>query len=130
MDRPRPRRARPQHAAGAPAEETGDYHPLLVAGSYPRGGHETRIVAIGDKDFASNHDLRALYNLDLAVNAVHWAAAREPAITLRPKVAVSGKMQFPIPLQNTFTRFQSLGLLLPELLLIVAALVWARTRSA
>jgi hypothetical protein len=56
--------------------------------------------------------------------------AHEPAITLRPKVAVSGSMQFPIPLQNTFTRFQSLGLLLPELLLIVAALVWARTRTA
>jgi hypothetical protein len=113
-----------------PPEETGDYHPLLVAGSYVRGGRETRIVAIGDRDFASNHDLRALYNLDLAVNAVHWATAREPAITLRPKVAVSGSMQFPIPLQNTFTRFQSLGLLLPELLLIVAALVWARTRTA
>jgi hypothetical protein len=113
-----------------PPEETGDYHPVLVAGSYPRDGREARIVAIGDKDFASNHDLRGLYNLDLAVNAVHWAAAREPAITLRPKVAVSGRMQFPIPLQNTFTRFQSLGLLLPEVLLIVAALVWARTRSA
>jgi len=113
-----------------PADETGDYHPLLVAGSYPRDGRETRIVAIGDKDFASNQNLRGLYNLDLAVNAVHWVAAREPAITLRPKVAVSGRMQFPIPLQNTFTRFQSLGLLLPEALLIVAALVWARTRSA
>jgi hypothetical protein len=45
-------------------------------------------------------------------------------------VAVSGRMQFQIPLQNTFTRFQSIGLLLPELLLIIAALVWARTRSA
>jgi hypothetical protein len=113
-----------------PAEETGDYHNLVVAGSYPRGGRETRIVAFGDTDLASNHDLRALYNLDLVVNAVHWAAAREPAITLRPKVAVSGGMQFPIPVQNTFTRFQSLGLLLPELLLLVAALVWARTRTA
>jgi hypothetical protein len=113
-----------------PPEETGDYHPLLVAGRYQRGERETRIVAIGDADFASNHDLRALYNLDLVMNAIHWAAAREPAITLRPKVAVSGSMQFPIPLQNTFKRFQSLGLLLPELLLIVAALVWARTRTA
>jgi len=113
-----------------PAAETGDYHPLVVAGSYTRGGRETRIVAFGDADFATNHDIRALYNLDLVVNAVHWAAAREPAITLRPKVAVSGSMQFPIPLQNTFKRFQSLGLLLPELLLILAALVWARTRSA
>jgi hypothetical protein len=113
-----------------PPEETGDYHPLLVAGRYERGGREARIVAFGDAHVASNHDVRALFNLDLVVNAVHWAAAHEPAITLRPKVAVSGKMQFPIPIQNTFTRFQSLGLLLPELLLIAGALVWVRTRSA
>jgi hypothetical protein len=113
-----------------PSQETGDYHPLVVAGSYARAGRETRIVAFGDKHLASNRDLRALYNLDLVLNAVHWAAAREAAITLRPKVAVSGRMQFPIPLQNTFTRFQSLGLLLPELLLIVGVIVWARTRTA
>ncbi|MGH7286970.1 MAG: hypothetical protein ACREI8_03010, partial [Myxococcota bacterium] len=113
-----------------PPDETGDYHPLVVAGSYQREGHEARIVVFGDAQLASNHDLRALYNLDLVLNAVHWAAAREPAITIRPKVAVTGGMQFPIPLQNTFTRFQSLGLLLPELLLIAGALVWVRTRSA
>ena len=113
-----------------PPEQTPDYHPLVVAGRYERGGHEVRIVVFGNSSLASNHDLRALYNLDLVVNAVHWAAAREPAITLRPKVAVSGRMQFPIPIQNTFTRFQSLGLLLPELLLIAGALVWVRTRSA
>jgi hypothetical protein len=113
-----------------PPEETGDYHPLLVAGRYERDGREARIVAFGDAHLASNHDLRALFNLDLVVNAVHWAAAHEAAITLRPKVAVSGRMQFPIPVQNTFTRFQSLGLLLPELLLIAGALVWVRTRSA
>ena len=107
-----------------------EVHRAGFTGSYQRGGHETRIVAIGDADLATNHDLRALFNLDLVVNAVHWATAREPAITLRPKVAVSGRMQFPIPLQNTFTRFQSLGLLLPELLLIIAAFVWARTRTA
>jgi len=113
-----------------PPSESGDYHPLVVAGSYQRGGREARIVAFGDAHIAGNHDLRALYNLDLVMNAVHWAAAREPAITIRPKVAVAGRMQFPIPLQNTFTRFQSLGLLLPELLLIAGALVWVRTRSA
>jgi hypothetical protein len=113
-----------------PPGETGDYHPLVVAARYTRDGREARIVAFGDLHIASNHDLRALFNLDLVVNAVHWAAAREPAITLRPKVAVNQKMQFPIPLQNTFTRFQSLGLLLPELLLIGGVLVWVRTRSA
>jgi hypothetical protein len=113
-----------------PPDEAGDYHPLVVAGRYARDGREARIVAFGDAHLASNHDLRALYNLDLVMNAVHWAASREPAITLRPKVAVSGRMQFPIPIQNTFTRFQSLGLLLPELLLIAGVLVWVRTRSA
>ena len=54
---------------------------------YPRAGGERASSRSATSDFASNHDLRALYNLDLAVNAVHWAAAREPEITLRPKVA-------------------------------------------
>jgi len=120
------RKTPPERSAG----ESGDYHPLVVAGSYSRGERETRIAVFGDSNIADNHDLRALYNLDLVMNAVHWAAVREPAITIRPKVAVAGRMQFPIPVQNTFTRFQSLGLLLPELLLIAGALVWVRTRSA
>ncbi len=108
----------------------GDYHPLVVAGRYERNGRETRIVAFGDAHLASNHDLRAVYNLDLSVNAVHWATSREADISQRPKVAVSGSMQFALPLQNTFTRFQGIGLLLPELLLILGAIVWVRTRSA
>jgi hypothetical protein len=113
-----------------PAGVRGDYHPLVVAGRYPRADHEVRIVAFGDAHLAANHDLRAVYNLDLAVNAVHWATSREADISQRPKVAVSGSMQFALPLQNTFTRFQGLGLLLPELLLIVGAIVWVRTRTA
>jgi hypothetical protein len=113
-----------------PAGVREDYHPVVVAGRYERGGHESRIVAFGDAHLAANHDLRAVYNLDLVVNAVHWATSREADISQRPKVAVSGRMQFALPLQNTLTRFQGLGLLLPELLLIVGAIVWVRTRTA
>ncbi|MCP5060750.1 MAG: hypothetical protein GY937_28985 [bacterium] len=115
----------------APPEPDGvnrDYWPLVVAGSYEREAGQTRIVAFGDADIASNHYLRALYNLDLVVNAVHWAAEQTPRLTIRPKEGISGKMQFPLALQNTLTMYQSLGLLLPELLLLTAALLWARTR--
>jgi hypothetical protein len=107
-----------------------DFHALVAAGQYRRDGNEARIVAFGDLELASNHFLRALYNLDLVLNAVHWALAREPEITIRPKASVSGRLQLPLPLQNTFTMFQGVGLLLPELLLLAAAFTWSRSRSA
>lgn len=121
-----------REAPQAPPGAQRDYHPLVVAGRFPRSGGEARIVVFGDGDLASNRYLRTLYNLDLVLNAVHWATDREPDITLRPKLrsAVSGGSQFPIPLQNTLTMFQSLGLLLPELLLLAGAIVWVRSRSA
>ena len=112
-----------------PADVYRDYWPLVVSGRYDRDGTETRIVAFGDSDLASNHYLRSLYNLDLVLNAVHWAVEQTPRITLRPKEGVAGRLQFPLALQNTLTIYQSLGLLLPEILLLAAALVWARTRD-
>jgi hypothetical protein len=113
-----------------PPEARTDYWPVVATGRYERDGHETRIVGFGDADLASNRYLRTLYNLDLVLNAVHWATRREPAITLRPKAGVTGGMQFPIPLENTLTMFQSLGLVLPELLLLAGAWVWLRGRQA
>jgi hypothetical protein len=113
-----------------PPEARTDYWPVVATGRYERGAQPTRIVAFGDADLASNRYLRTLYNLDLVLNAVHWVAEREPAITLRPKAGVTGRMQFPIPLENTLTMFQSLGLVLPELLLLAGAFVWLRGRAA
>jgi len=119
------RRSRPPER---PADAREDYFPLVVAARYPRGDIETRIVAFGDVQLASNQYLRALYNLDLVLNALHWAADRISPGT-RPKVvAVSGRLQLPLPLQNTLTMFQGIGLLLPELLLVAGALFWARSR--
>jgi ABC-type uncharacterized transport system involved in gliding motility auxiliary subunit len=112
-----------------PPDATDDYHPLVVAGSYPRGEREARIVAFGDSELASNHYLRTLYDLDLVLNAVHWATEQEPAITLRPKATVSGRLQLPLPIQDTFSMFQGIGLVLPELLLLAGAWAWARQRS-
>jgi hypothetical protein len=117
-------------APAQPEDAVPQRYPLVAAGSYTRGGGETRIVAFGDVELASNHYLRAHYNLDLVLNAVHWALAQEAAITLRPKAAVTGGLQLPFPIQNSFTMFQGIGLLLPELLLLAGAWTWARSRSA
>jgi hypothetical protein len=106
-----------------------DYQPLVVSGRYPRRGSEARIVAFGDADFASNRNLRTLYNLDLILNAVHWAAQNEPEITQRPKNRPA-PVQFPIPLANTLRTLYGVGLLVPELLLITGAIVWLRRRSS
>jgi len=105
-----------------------DYYPIAVAGIYPRAGGEARIVAFGDSDFASNRYLRALYNLDLTLNAVHWALEREPEITLRPKIRDT--VQFPLPVESTLETFYGVGLLVPQLLLIAGGIVWLRGRSA
>ncbi len=105
-----------------------DYHPLVAAGRYLRDGVETRIVVFGDADFAANRNLRTLYNLDLVLNAVHWAVQRESEIVLRPKLR--NTVQFPLPVENTLQTLYGVGLLVPELLLIAGAVVWLRRRSA
>jgi hypothetical protein len=116
---------------GAPGPSDGareDYQVIAAAGRYPREGGEARIVVIGDSDFASNRYLRALYNLDLVLNAVHWLAEREPEITLRPKLRTP--QQFPLPIQGSLRAFEGVGLLVPELLLLGGGLVWLRRRAA
>jgi hypothetical protein len=113
-----------------PEEAQGreDYQRIAVAGRYQRDGVETRIVAVGDADFATNRYFRALYNLDLATNAVHWAAQREARITLRPKLRTN--VQFPLPVANSLELLYGIGLLVPELLLLVGGAVWLRRRAA
>ncbi|MBW2420603.1 MAG: Gldg family protein [Deltaproteobacteria bacterium] len=115
-----------------PWDARNDYHPLVVTGRYMRGEagaeRQSRIVAFGDSDFASNRYLRTLFNLDLAMNAVHWAVHRESEITLRPKGA--GVTQFPLPVQSSLGAFYGVGLLVPELLILVGGVVWLRSRGA
>ncbi len=105
-----------------------DYQTLVAAGRFPREHGEVRIVAFGDADFASNRYLRTLYNLDLVLNAVHWATQREAEITLRPKIRKT--IHFPLPLTDSVQALYSVGLLVPELLLIAGGIVWLRRRTA
>ncbi len=115
-------------AAPEPDGAPQGYQALAAAGRYRRERGETRIAVFGDADFASNRYLRALYNLDLVLNAVHWTTEQEPEITLRPKGPTP--LNFPIPLGNTVKALYGVGLLVPECLLIAGGLVWLRRRAA
>ena len=76
----------------------------------------------------STQQILTLFNLDLAMNAVHWAAEQEFAITLRPKVLTPDHA--PLPPQTTLQMLYGVGLLVPEILLIAGAVIWVRRRSA
>lgn len=115
-----------------PADAVEDYWPLLAVGRYPRQleegrAVETRIAVFGDADFASNHALRALYNLDLLMNTIHWTAQREDSITLRPKTLTPD--QYPLTPQQSLDMLYGVGLLIPQLCLAAAAFTWWRRRS-
>ncbi|RIL08229.1 MAG: hypothetical protein DCC71_00325 [Proteobacteria bacterium] len=116
-----------------PPDVEESYWPVLSVGRYPRGASdagapvEARIAVFGDADFASNRSLRALYNLDLLMNTVHWATQREQHITLRPKALTPD--QYPLTPQQSLDMLYGVGLLIPELCLAAAAWTWLRRRS-
>jgi hypothetical protein len=89
-------------------------------------GKETRVVVFGDIDFATNRLLGALYNEDLVMNAVYYLADREDRILLRPKV--EDLYQAPLIPEKTFAAFNSLALLIPEVILILGLVIWFRRR--
>jgi len=111
-----------------PADTLPQRWPFVAAGRYPKEGRETRMVVFGDASFADNGYLRALYNLDLLLNAVHWVVQREEAIAIRPKLVTPN--QDPLTPQQGLAMLYGVGLLLPELLLIAGAAVWLRRRAA
>ena len=64
------------------------------------------------------------------MNAIHWATEQESAISIRPKAGGRQLVQFPVPLQSSLQAFYGVGLLVPEVLLMVGGLVWLRQREA
>jgi hypothetical protein len=119
-----------------PADGPESEPPVAATGSYPRGeidpvtdraAREARIVVIGDRDFASNRLLDALYNRDLLLNAVRWLAADEARIALSDKAWTPN--QDPLTLQQTVAYFYFLAFALPEALLLLGIYAWWRMRA-
>ena len=86
----------------------------------------TRLVVIGDSDFASNIHFQNGGNGDLFLNAVNWLAEEEHLINIRPKQYSFRRL---VINKNAvrFIRYSSVGLL-PVLVLIVGGIIWWRKR--
>ena len=69
-------------AAGAAANPPG----LTEAGTNEKKS-ETRVVAIGDSDFAANAYISVQGNRDLFMNTIGWLAQQENLISIRPREA-------------------------------------------
>ena len=68
--------------------------PTTTASEDPSGPRpESRLVVVGDSDFASNEDLAFQGNGDLFLNAANWLAQQENLIAIRPKDPEDRRLQ-------------------------------------
>lgn len=124
--------------AGNPSEEPREPEdrkgpvPVMAAASWRGSGDlESRLVVVGDSDFASNALLDLLGNRDLFLNAVSWSVSAEALIAARPAVEVSAlKPLSPLVLSGRQGQmiFFLLVLLQPALLLGLGGAVALRKR--
>jgi ABC-type uncharacterized transport system involved in gliding motility auxiliary subunit len=62
-----------------------------VAGA-PKAPPQTRLVIVGDSDFASNAAARSGGNVNLFVNIINWLSAQENLIAIRPREAGDSRL--------------------------------------
>ena len=92
----------------------------------PEEGKGTRLVVIGDSDFASNGHFYNGNNSDLFLNSVNLLTAGKELISIERKVLPFRRLIIG-PEAANFIRISSMGLL-PLLVLVVAGVIWWRRR--
>ena len=98
--------------------------PISVAVSYNK---KTRIVVVGDSDFATNATIRFSGNRDFFVNIIDWLARRESLISIRPKTMEVGNLSITQRIGNIY--FLLSMVIFPLIIMITGAVVWLKRRS-
>jgi ABC-type uncharacterized transport system involved in gliding motility auxiliary subunit len=106
-------------AAAPPAKEPA------AAGETPKKP-ETRLVAFGDSDFASNAALGVTGNRDLFLNTVNWLAQQENLISIRPRDPEDRRITLTADQGRRI--FYLTVLLVPGLILLAGVQTWWRRR--
>ena len=90
----------------------------------------SRLVVLGDADFANNFFVELLGNRDLFVNAVNWLALEESLIGVRPVRKERGKEQFFVSERQRYNAFWLGTVIQPSIFLAVGLVifVWRRLR--
>jgi ABC-type uncharacterized transport system involved in gliding motility auxiliary subunit len=125
-------------AAGQPAkhDEADKAGPVTlaaaVAATAPEGAEkdgkkpETRIVAFGDSEFASNAFLGVQGNRDLFLNTVNWLAQQENMISIRPRDPEDRRITLTADQETRI--FYLTVLIVPGLILLAGVQAWWRRR--
>jgi gliding motility-associatede transport system auxiliary component len=100
---------------------------LAVAATRGTGDAESRVVVIGNSNFAANGFYRLSGNRDFALNAASWVAHEEAKISIRPKSRSANHLFLTAEQKHKMTLFAFD--LLPFSLLFAGLLVW-QTRKA
>lgn len=87
---------------------------------------ETRIVAFGDSDFASNGALGVAGNRDLFLNTVNWLAQQENLIAIRPRDPEDRRITLTADQERRI--FFLTVLIVPGLVLLAGVQTWWRRR--
>ena len=88
---------------------------------------ESRLVVVGDSDFAANFALGIQGNRDLFLNIVNWAAKQENLISIRPKDPDDRRLTLTAS-QQLAVRWLAL-LVVPALIWGAGILNWSRRRG-
>jgi len=92
----------------------------------PDDSPKTRLVVVGDSDFAANEWLKAFANRDLFTNMVNWLAEREDLVSIQPKepyVTTVDLTKSQVKLVFFFT-----VVIVPVLVLLTGGIVWWKRR--
>jgi ABC-type uncharacterized transport system involved in gliding motility auxiliary subunit len=87
---------------------------------------ETRLVAFGDSDFASNAALGVQGNRDLFLNSMNWLAQQENLISIRPKDPEDRRITLTADQERRI--FYLTVLIVPGLVLLAGVQTWWRRR--
>ncbi len=120
-------------AGSAPAKTKGPFPVAAqVSGRLPplqEGGpdREFKIVAVGDRDFATNGYSSLLGNEDFFLNIVNWLAGQPERITIRPRTRAASRL-YMTPAQQARLTFLLIDLL-PLTILAFGLVLWMIRRS-
>ena len=115
---------------GAALTATAPAPPAPPAGKAPAADApkpETRIVVIGDSDFATNNYLGISGNRDMFLNTVNWLAQQENLISIRPKDPDDRRLTMSAAAQRNITWLSWLGI--PAIVFGLGIVSWARRRG-
>jgi ABC-type uncharacterized transport system involved in gliding motility auxiliary subunit len=112
-------------AVSAPATEAPPA-PLAGNNSPDAPKPETRVVTIGDSDFAGNSALGIQGNLDFFLNTVNWLAQQEDLIAIRPREAQDRRLTLSA---DQLTRIMLLSLfVIPGVVFAAGVYTWWKRR--